>query len=442
MSQISITSKYDYSRKSLLNPFYVIFIISFFFSGASAFGWNWGLRLQNVSAITHAGASDLTDMQSNRAVFSLSTPMGNQASFRSSLSVSYLNTFNLPNIPPTLPNPYLTLDVLQFSFQGFIPVDKLGVFDWTLGRVSQEDLTGWVFNALVDGAELGWRQGSMHVALKGFYTGLVEAQDSQIMLSTNDYLDQLNYYSLGGPLLFQSGPQRVLGIFDYDIAQFFERQNLSLEVIGQYDTRTLNPVQTSYFSLELSGPIEPFSYRAYSTANLLSGPQGNSWSLMSGFHIAWNFTDPQWELFTEGLYTKGLTSGVGDGFVPITLLGPSSVLTSLSLWNIAEGALGVTLHPLFRFTGGAKISSLFQTGNSSQNSSNASRNGNYQPYVSYLDPANTQPYLGSQAELFASWTPTSEWSFSLTLAGFLPSHTAFLDTNIIWLSALSASLKF
>ena len=356
------------------------------------------------------------------------------------LGTSLLSTEHNPYLPPTLPDPYITGDVLQFSFQGVIPLPQAGVIDWFAGRRLKQDLTGKILNSRLDGVGLGWYTGRQHFSLQGYYTGLVGIPNSQITMSSQDYLNEMIYYTFGNPFLFQPTSQRLIGLLDYSVSQIFLHQNFSAELLGQYDLGGAGTLHTTYLTLELTGPVDRLTYRFYVTGSALIGPLSTSLSALAGFHASWQFPS-QWQLFTDGIYTTRLTPGAGDGFLPITLSGPSDVLTSLTLWNIAKVSLGISSQPLTHMSCGVKLGALFQTTEQNQNSSSAVSDAIYQPYVPYLNAAYMQPYLGSEASLFGSWNPTSEWSFATNLAGFLPYSLAFTDSHWEWLAALSVNLK-
>ena len=417
------------------------FLLLSLFPLISVSAWDEQLTLNNVSAFSHVNSSDWTSIQSNQAVFSLSSPISSWARFETQAAFSFLDSNNNPYAVPNLPVPNMTLDFLSFSFSGTTQLGKESWGNWFVGRGVQSDLTGWILNSRVDGASLNWQFGKQRLGFQGYYTGLVATQNSLVQVSTQDYVDSSSYYSWGSsPLIFQFAPKRAIGMLDYRYAELFARQDLNLQVLGQWDLRSTGDVHTFYYTAELSGPISPINYALYVTASTLVGPVSTGWSALGGARVIWNFPDTGWTAQAEGLYTRRLTTNAADGFVPVSERGPSLVLSTLSLWNVAEAGLGASFRPASHAELGLKVDSLFQTTSENQNLNGAGANGVYQAVVQNLDPNNTQPYLGTEGTFYGSWNFTSEWSLGITAAGFLPSG-AFTDRNVIWLAALAASLK-
>ncbi|NNM53854.1 MAG: hypothetical protein HKM05_03935 [Spirochaetales bacterium] len=98
----------------------------------------------------------------------------------------------------------MSVDFLSFSFSGTMSFGKGSWGNRFVGRGVQNDLTGWILNSWVDGASLNWQFGDQRLGVQGYYTGLVETQNSLVPVSNQDYSDSSSYYAWGTVRLFSS----------------------------------------------------------------------------------------------------------------------------------------------------------------------------------------------------------------------------------------------
>ncbi|NNM53852.1 MAG: hypothetical protein HKM05_03925 [Spirochaetales bacterium] len=98
------------------------------------------------------------------------------------------------------------------------------------------------------------------------------------------------------------------------------------------------------------------------------------------------------------------------------------VVSTLSLWNVAEAGLGASFRPVSHAELGLKVDSLFQTTSENQNLNDALANGVYQAVVQNLDPNNTQLFWDQKVFFTVIGTLPAKGVWGSRQRGFFPAQ--------------------
>lgn len=315
-----------------------------------------------------------------------------------------------------------TFDLTEASVKGSTPLDggRSGLVDWSLGRRNVSDATGgWLLDSRWDGASVSWLSGPSNLSASVGYSGLLNKKTSKVAVSKADADDNKN----DG---VKTAPQRLVGAVGFGWTELLFRQDVQWELLGNYDLRTgANALHTAYGTLVTTGPLPGGLRQKMHATGAVRIASSNDWGYLVGGEVSATLPFLGSRLVVSGLAAQGLG---GSEFLSITGKGLADVIT-FSTTNGASVAADFSLKPLAKTALGFKGVALFRTASTVVE-------------LAGFDQNSRDPWLGTEASLYASWTPTSESSFGLNTGIFLPQSGAFLaGTKPTILAVVTATLK-
>jgi hypothetical protein len=353
------------------------------------------------------------------------------------------------------------------------PQEGLSLFKFTLGRAVYSDFTGLVLINKADGFSLQFDYPYLSVGLSFAYTGLLFKGSSSIAMSIAD----VNDVSYGDTAFL--APPRMLAILRLSVPSLYG-QEINLSAIVQQDMRETaidpnptgrdtivsagsttydptrgGPLNTQYLGLGVKGPIfgslyyDVYSYGeaiqqlvytdgAYETAysfGLLAGAGARYFiptalSSVIGAKFIYVSGDPSSLSIFEGNVHQF------SNFIPISR--PSfSYVFSPQLTNIMVAEASYSLKPLSFL--GADMARNFDTLVKADVYFRSTIGAISEPAV----PAgNTQPYLGTEADLTMNFRPLSDVGVSLWGGAFLPGAAFGTAAPLQYKAGIDVSLAF
>lgn len=320
-------------------------------------------------------------------------------------------------------NSQITLDVEELSLAGHGVWNggEGGAFDWSLGRRQVTDLTGgWIVDSRWDGAAVTAHAGQTKLALGAGYSGLLLNANSRVDGSPADLADQSNTSLL-------LAPKRLLGYLGVGVNEAFFRQDLQLELLGDYDFRDADEaVHGAYATAAFSGPLPGgLSERLYTTGAVRRSSTEWTLGLLSGAEVG---VDVGFLGFRAVLSAVAAWAQGTYGFQPVSGDSVSDVI-SLPTAHAASVKLDGSIRPWTGFVAGVRADSLWRTSTDL-------------PPLAGILPGATDSWLGTEAGVYGSWEPTSDVSLGWSGGVFFPQFGAFASTTqVTALSAISLTVK-
>jgi hypothetical protein len=209
--------------------------------------------------------------------------------------------------------------------------------------------------------------------------------------------------------------------------ELFWRQDFQTEVLADLDLRSgKDAVHGVYGTLALTGPL-PLGWRQRlsGTASLRLGPSDASWGYVATSELS--ATIPF--LGSRFVLTGAAAQGFGGfGFQPVSGKGLGEVISLPTAQGAMVGA-DFSLKPVTKTTVGVKASTLFRLTSDPI-------------LLAGLSTDSKDFWLGTEAGVYASYTPTSELSLGLNGGVFLPQGGAFVSGTLpTYLAVVTATLK-
>ncbi|NNM54626.1 MAG: hypothetical protein HKM05_07895, partial [Spirochaetales bacterium] len=279
------------------------------------------------------------------------------------------------------------------------------------------------------------------VSVAALYTGWLNRWWSNIFVSQTDYQDLAHFFYQHNPMVFQYTTPRIGGSLTIRQAHIFQQQTLALQLFGQVDSQTVNPVNTAYATVELTGPwTTAFSSKVFFSltgANTELGALSNwnNWAGLAGANLSYQMTS-RLTLKAQSLWPLGFTPSFGP--LAISPQSPSETLPLLSLMYTGNVSLSLEGRPQPHTLMGFKTAFLFQSGEANQNSVSTPF---FTPNLQNLNPALGAGYLGTEFQLTAVWNPTSEWLLKGEYSVLSPADSAFTDHHLMSLLGVNLELE-
>ncbi len=419
------------------------FIIYFFLQillAVPAWAFRADLQWGNTSILTHVNAQDWTYLQDSQARLTVRLPFGNNAGLEAQGVAAWGITQENPVLSTLLPNPSATADLVTFVLWGEQNTSS-GTWFWKVGRWKVEDLTHWLVNTPLNSVQVGWAGGNTTVSVLALYTGWLNRWWSNIFVSQADYQDLAQFFYQQNPMVFQYTAPRFGGGLTIRQAQIFQQQNLAFQLFGQVDSRAVNPVNTAYATVELSGPWSTaFSSKVFfsltgANTDLGTLSKGNNWAGLAGANLSYQMT-PRLALKAQSLWPLGFTPSFGP--LALSPQSPSETLPLLSLMYTGTVSLSLESRPQPHTFLDFKTAFLFQSGAANQNSVSTPF---FTPTLPNLNPAEGAGYLGTEFQVAAVWNPTSEWSLKGEYSVLSPADGAFTDNHLMSLLGVNLELE-
>ena len=282
---------------------------------------------------------------------------------------------------------------------------RLGLTDFSLGRMAYSDPLGYVASGLFDGMRISFDTPAGLFSAGGWYTGLLFKSRANIEMTEDEWTlnnSPLNYSDFVNTYF---APRRVLAALDWEHPGLAERVLAKFSLLGQFDLSG-EDLHSQYLIGKLTIPIGVFAFDLGGCFELIqhTGTMNTAFAAEAGF---------SWNGILQGLRVMGrYTSGESDSmaaFLPFTtnvygyVWKPKlSGLSVLSLDYIAR------FHRTFAF-------------------------GFSPNYYMYNGSGFDKRLLGGEAFAALYWSPVSDISINLGGGAFLPSlGNVAPDEKVFW----------
>ncbi len=367
---------------------------------------------------------------------------------------------------------YTTDDAVFFDLDYLrIESNRSSAVDYTLGRISVSDFSGYVFNHKLDGMSLAYNIPWGVIRVSAGYTGLLFDNSSSLIMTLADQNDDdtATLYSLAAPR-FVSGLEVLL-------PDLFLHQDMHIGVWSQVDMRNKDDVvaegttavssiggklNTQYFGAGVSGPLSPSLYFdgfAYlGTGRTLSyidgvytykpvvsflGSAGIRYYSNAFFYsrISFRFLYSSGDSDYHSSFLEGNTNGDGTNFIPVSRQSLALVF-SPQLGNIFFTRLSYSLKPLSE-----QKSPLLRNIQTELTANNFFRSTTGQISEGGINPSSSALYLGTEVDGTVNFRPYSDFGVSLSGGVFIPNNGtdgAFLESQqkVAFLARLGLSFSF
>ena len=295
--------------------------------------------------------------------------------------------------------------------------NSAGALDFALGRLDFLDQSGgWVLGGKADGGKVSYYNGKFHLDLQGWYTGLVLNKNSRVSLGSLDPVST-----------DQFAPHRAVAGINFAWNEFFLRQDLQWDNIGQYDLRAEGEkTNSAYSTISVAGPFL-FGFRQSTTATVsaLMTDSVLSYGILVASELSSNLAVGR--LVLNALWSQGL--GESDSFVSVSGKGVGLVASYTSA-NAAAVVIDYSFSPIRRVSTGIKADALLRP------------LPGRQPSLAGVLSSSTEVLLGEEAAIYGSWSASSELSLGWNVAAFVPTPSAFAEnTSPTFLAVLTATLE-
>jgi len=293
------------------------------FAALPSFALDWGIELSNEGGIDFG--DDTQWYTDNQAALWLTTPLDRTNTNSLAIEGRLYGAREAESGDFTT---YLNLELCRLSFVPVAYEGKRIALD--AGRIRTADITGYVINQSIDGAEAHGSFAFGNVDALVGYTGLLNARKTGALMSQDDYIDA------GTDDLYALGAKRLVGKATFQFPEIIGKFDLIAEATGQYDLRDalgsdyLQLIHTAYGTLSLSGPLAP---RVYLTASgiwqtgVLSADKDYSENAYLALaRLDW-FAGSKTKIFTEVIYTSA-TNDYFSTFLPITFQSAGELFTA------------------------------------------------------------------------------------------------------------------
>ena len=333
------------------------------------------------------------------------------------------------------------------------------LLNYSFGRISASDFSGYIFNHKMDGASITVNMPSFILNANAGYTGFLFNTNSVVKMTTADRTGT----SYGDfPQSFAS--PRIVGGIQAFFPDLIFGQDLKTEVWAQLDMRnesdltTGKKLDTQYYGFTLSGPLISSLYYdsfAYLESGKAHSGLGDDYTVLSflgsaglryymeeflfskiSFRFLYSLGDAD---FTSS-FTEGNTEGNATVFVPISRKTLAMVF-SPKLGNIFFTSLNYSLKP---FSG--MDTRVLQNIQLELTEVNFFRSTTGSISAGEINPDSKSLYLGTEIDGTINFRPFSDLGLSLSGGTFIPANGsggAFLSTRKVeYLGRLGLSFSF
>ena len=333
------------------------------------------------------------------------------------------------------------------------------LLNYTLGRFSSSDFSGYIFRSKMDGASIALNMPSFILTGNAGYTGFLFNSGSTVKMTIADQTG-INYDWIAQDF----AAPRIVGSLQAFFPGLFLDQDLKTEVWTQFDMRkesdliTGKKLDTQYYGLTLSGPLvsslyyDSFAYFETGQAHSGIGADYTVLSFMGSaglryyiekflyskisFRFLYSLGDAD---FTSS-FTEGNTAGDSTTFVPVSRKSLALVF-SPELGNIFFTSLSYSLKPLSNMRNRAlKKVQLELT------DFNFFRSCKGLISESGINSSSTSLYLGTEIDGTVNYRPFSDLGVSLSSGVFIPNNgtDGAFDTSksVEFLARLGVSFSF
>ena len=322
-----------------------IFLLSL---ASLTFAIDTGFELTNKAGWKNTGDADgFTD---HKATFWVTVPFNNANTTSLSVEGSLYaskpanDTFKF----------YADLDLFRFSL---VPYAGDGVkISMDAGRIPVSDVTGFILNQNVDGADIHGSFKFGNVNFMAGYTGLLNARKSGALMSVDDYADAAVTNAI-----YKIGSSRAIGKLTVQLPQLIGKTDLIFEATGQYDMRKYTKsdydelVNTAYGTLSLSGPVTNIlfysvsgTYQTGTMTEKITDSSGSINSVLGTVHFDL-FPAAGNQMNAQFSYSPGEIGNFSvAGFIPITFQQAGTLFTEGNR-NLMKASLGWNCNPMKQF---------------------------------------------------------------------------------------------
>ncbi len=305
---------------------------------ASLGAFDYGLELSNTGGVNYlTKATYYTD---HKGTLWLTIPFDSSNS--NSLSIEGSAYAAKPSSTDTFAV-FADLDLFRLSLVPYKSAKtKISV---DAGRIPASDVTGFILNQSVDGAEFHGAFPFGNIDFLAGYTGLLNVRKGGALMTPSDSADAKTTD------IYVFGSKHVIGKFTIQLPQLIGTTDLIVEAVGQYDLRaktdSTETVHTVYGTVSASGPVTNILYYSldgtFQAGVLDSDKTYSETSAIASIRFDL-FPAPGNQLFAQFIYSPGNDS-LFTGFLPITFQGAGTLYTA-GYANLMRASAGYYFNPL------------------------------------------------------------------------------------------------
>jgi len=382
--------------------------------GLPASALDFGLTIENVSALNATGSSAFSQVQENQAIAWLSLPVGSFSSIYASVVYEFSGTFYYQPDQPAALRPW-SITAGRVEWEGFLPLGTGSSLGWSLGRVPFSDYSGRVVSGLLDGAKAVVSLGSVQLSAAVAYTGLTFKDDARIAIDADDEA-RLASTEQGWPGEF--APQRLLASLGVRANELLPLHDFGLDAWAQFDLEAQGvATHTQYLEPFIEGRAgRSFRWRLWGVAELGQDPSF-FYAMAAGARLRYSLPEALGlRVAASGNWASGDYDADGPmrAFKPIRA-GTVATIATTAFTDALGCALDVSISPLRGLSVGAGGAAIFK-------------------------PGDAVPYRGAEAQARVAYKPVSDVALSLSGGAFFPNASAG-SSDVEWTAALKATLS-
>ncbi len=441
--------------RSVFTSFFLILVVPL-----ATFASDFGVAATSESGISGALGRSVEFSQVGRAALTLVLTPAEEVAFR--VHGGYQYTLSDP-LPLDWDNFFV--DELSYTLGArradARPADAR--FSITVGRFPFSDLTGSIYEELLDGGRIAMSDQLRSVSVTAGYTGLLFAHDTTVLVSNADAAERADADPFGPPRAVAElvgrtrFPAAGITLSVALLAQFDLHDPSTLAQPGDTTLTVGGPVSTQYQSVALSGQFaRSFSYVIGSTLtsgrtlSFVDSEYGVSpiRALLAYGLLEYAPVTPLEPILTLDLLfasgdadataiLEGNTAGAATAFIPITNRSLGFVKSPV-LSNLARFNLRGSLRPLGGMQG-ANLADAFVV--SGFGSAYLQPTSGVSPFA---DGASgyTGIYLGSEAGVGLTVIPASFLSIGVDGALFFPAASAFGSGDLLYRGVATVRIAY
>jgi hypothetical protein len=288
---------------------------------------------------------------------------------------------------------------------------SFGNGEFKIGRMGYQDPLGFIAVGLFDGVNVSFDAGNGSIGVGLWYTGFLYKERTNILTNSKDGDIHYNVLDFSDFQNTYFAPRRILSVIEYENQGLYERAQLRVSLMGQFDlTGAETKFNSQYVAAKISIPANSFVYDIGLAAEMVETKDEKKQNIikpaMAGL-LGASYMFSQSRLSLSGVYSSGVSDNDSyTAFVPLTIVYQGNVLNAYlsGLSYISLDYLG-RLHKNFSL--GLNASSFIRT--------------DLGTYAYPYSGINSKGYIvGTEFFGCLYWNPVSDIKINLGAGVFLP----------------------
>ncbi len=311
----------------------------------SSFAFEWGGIFYDKTGVGGPSIESAKIDQKNLVDLWTRVPLSKSGTSYIAAEANYSFEFN-DSEPVNKVTNIVDLILLKYGFNKAI--GKKSIIDISVGRFSNSDITGKIYNQISDGARLAFGTESINLTAFAGYTGLLNSLTTTIITP-----EHTNYTEKGIPV-YTLAPAYLPASLSFTVPSLFANQNLKLQVLGCFDFNNDN-FNRYYATAGLSGKLVKGLF--YNLNATVSSENFQNISLLSNLYVRYSPVSSL-SIVAEGLYASG-NNGPLTPFRAISFQKASLSQAEPDYSGLIKANLGIIATLKDKFLANANVACLF-----------------------------------------------------------------------------------